>query len=162
MQVLLAGSDLTVEQYLELDDHVIIYHFNIWQHHQDKVLADLCRRFLNRRLFKSVPINEGLALQFDTGDELRKACEKAGFLYKYYLVEDVVPHSSYEDYYAIQKNQDSNMGEKSERIYLFKDTKSSEELSVASEIIGAIRNKKIFVRRLYYPQEIENTIKAIF
>ena len=162
LKVLLNKQKLTVEQYLRLDDHVITHHFNVWRCNQDKVLADLCRRFLDRRLFKSVPVGEDWALQFDVVDKLREACETVGLPFKYYVEGETIPHSSYADYYVIQKGKGSTVGEKSERIYLFKDAANSEELSAASEIIAAIRNKTIFVRRLHYPQEIESAVKRIF
>ena len=33
---------------------------------------------------------------------------------------------------------------------------------MASEIISALRNKKIYIKRLYYPREIEETVKQVF
>ena len=44
---------LTLEHYLAADDIVFTYHLQRWQHHADKVLADLCQRFIQRRLLKA-------------------------------------------------------------------------------------------------------------
>ncbi|MDP3045037.1 MAG: HD domain-containing protein, partial [Bacillota bacterium] len=52
--------------------------------------------------------------------------------------------------------------EVSERVYLFRSNQDAVELSVASEIISALRNKKIYIKRLYYPREIEETVKQVF
>lgn len=43
---------LTLAEYLAADDIVLTYHLQRWQHHTDPVLSDLCRRFLDRDLFK--------------------------------------------------------------------------------------------------------------
>lgn len=44
---------LTLADYLAADDIVFTYHLQRWQHHSDPLLADLCRRFIHRDLFKS-------------------------------------------------------------------------------------------------------------
>ncbi len=43
----------SLETYLAADDIVFTYHLQRWQHHGDQILADLCRRFLDRDLFKA-------------------------------------------------------------------------------------------------------------
>lgn len=78
------------------------------------------------------------------------------------MEEEEIPHNSYKDDYIIQKRTDGEIGEESERIYLFKCIENKVELSETSDIINAIRNKKIFVRRLHYPQEIEDVIQKFF
>ncbi|MEL6398933.1 MAG: HD domain-containing protein [Cyanobacteria bacterium J06607_6] len=46
-------TPLTLEHYLAADDIVFTYHLQRWQHHADTVLADLCQRFIQRRLLKA-------------------------------------------------------------------------------------------------------------
>ena len=46
-------TPLTLEHYLAADDIVFTYHLQRWQHHADQVLADLCQRFIQRRLLKA-------------------------------------------------------------------------------------------------------------
>ncbi len=48
---------LTCEEYLAADDIVFTYHIHRWQHSQDPILADLCRRYLDRDLFKTTDIS---------------------------------------------------------------------------------------------------------
>ncbi|MEM9264673.1 MAG: HD domain-containing protein [Cyanobacteria bacterium P01_F01_bin.13] len=50
-------DDLPLEQYLAQDDYVLHYHLQRWQAHSDRVLADLCQRFVNRRLLKATEIS---------------------------------------------------------------------------------------------------------
>lgn len=42
-----------IEQYTQLDDHDIYLSIKLWLNHPDKVLSDLCFRFLNRGLFRT-------------------------------------------------------------------------------------------------------------
>ncbi len=44
---------LTLATYLAADDGVFIYHLQRWQSHPDAILADLCQRYLDRRLLKA-------------------------------------------------------------------------------------------------------------
>jgi uncharacterized protein len=47
---------LPLPAYLDADDGVFTYHLQRWQHHSDPVLSDLCRRYLDRDLFKALDI----------------------------------------------------------------------------------------------------------
>lgn len=43
----------TITRYAEMDDHDVYLSIKLWAKHEDKVLADLCHRFLNRDLFRT-------------------------------------------------------------------------------------------------------------
>ncbi|MGA7932836.1 MAG: HD domain-containing protein [Kovacikia sp.] len=47
---------LSLEHYLAADDGVFTYHMQRWQSNPDPVLADLCRRFTDRDLFKALDV----------------------------------------------------------------------------------------------------------
>ena len=53
-----AIDELSLEQYLAQDDYVLHYHLQQWQTHADATLADLCQRFVNRRLPKATEISQ--------------------------------------------------------------------------------------------------------
>ncbi|MEX0844594.1 MAG: HD domain-containing protein [Balneolaceae bacterium] len=42
-----------IEQYAEMDDHDVYLSIKLWAKSDDKILADLCHRFLNRGLFRT-------------------------------------------------------------------------------------------------------------
>ncbi len=46
----------SLEQYLATDDGVFVYHLQRWQYHDDPILSDLCRRFLDRDLLKALEV----------------------------------------------------------------------------------------------------------
>ncbi|MBF2027307.1 MAG: HD domain-containing protein [Oscillatoriales cyanobacterium C42_A2020_001] len=47
---------LSLTEYLAADDGVFSYHLQRWQHHSDPILTDLCRRFVDRDLFKCLDV----------------------------------------------------------------------------------------------------------
>lgn len=51
-----ACDRLPLAQYLAADDGTFTYHLQRWQQHSDPILADLCRRFVDRDLFKAQDI----------------------------------------------------------------------------------------------------------
>jgi uncharacterized protein len=49
-------NQLSLTQYLDADDGILSYHLQRWQQHGDRILADLCRRFVDRDLLKAYDV----------------------------------------------------------------------------------------------------------
>ncbi|MEH7501176.1 HD domain-containing protein [Neobacillus drentensis] len=138
------NEKVTLEDYLKLDESVILYYFQIWQEEVDPVLSDLCRRFVNRNLFKYA--------EFDPAKEYKKLAElgslfkKAGIDPEYYLVVDSSSDLPYDFY---------RPGEEEERlpIHLLMHNGELKELSRESEIVDAISGKRRTDHKLYYPAD---------
>ena len=136
---------LTLEDYLKLDESIILYYFQMWQDEEDAILSDLCRRFVNRNLFKFA--------EFDPAKEYKKLAEltglfqKAGIDPEYYLVVDSSSDLPYDFY---------RPGEEEERlpINLLMKNGDLRELSRESEIVEAISGKRRTDHKLYYPADI--------
>lgn len=47
-------NEVSLKDYIVLDDIVLMYYFSIWQEEEDPILSDLCSRFLNRRLLRYI------------------------------------------------------------------------------------------------------------
>ncbi|WP_040206909.1 HD domain-containing protein [Neobacillus jeddahensis] len=153
---------MTLEDYLKLDESVILYYFQIWQEEADPILCDLCRRFVNRNLFKYA--------EFDPAKEYKKLAkltalfEQAGIDPDYYLVVDSSSDLPYDFY---------RPGEEEERLPIHLLMKNGElrELSRESEIVDAISGKRRTDHKLYYPadfldddttdKEIKQQIRAL-
>ncbi|WP_042463689.1 HD domain-containing protein [Neobacillus dielmonensis] len=135
---------VTLEDYLKLDESVIMYYFQIWQEEPDPILSDLCKRFVNRNLFKYA--------EFDPAREYKKLAQlttlfmKAGIDPDYYLVVDSSSDLPYDFY---------RPGEEEERLPIHLLMKSGElrELSRESEIVDAISGKRRTDHKLYYPAD---------
>lgn len=134
---------VSVDDYLKLDESIILYYFQAWQNEQDKILSDLCQRFINRRLFKYVefqPSNE----EWTKLMELTSLFKKAEIDPEYYLVVDSSSDLPYDFY---------RPGEEEERlpIHLLMPNGDIRELSRESEIVDAITGKRRTDHKLYFP-----------
>jgi uncharacterized protein len=136
---------VSLEDYLKLDESVILYYFQEWQQETDSILSDLCCRFVNRNLFKYVefsPTNEQMKKLL----ELNALFKKAGIDPEYYLVVDSSSDLPYDFY---------RPGEEGERlpIYLLMPNGELRELSRESVIVDAISGKRRTDHKLYFPQD---------
>ncbi|BAC14976.1 hypothetical conserved protein [Oceanobacillus iheyensis HTE831] len=143
------GVDL--QDYLKIDEMIVYYYFQLWQEENDEILADLCERFINRRLFKYVEYNPDP--QINAGMELYQLFNDAGINPDYYLVVDSSSDLPYDFY---------RPGEEEERlpIHLLMPDGGLKELSRHSDIVESISGKKRTDHKLYFPkdriQEIED------
>lgn len=56
VQRLALNSDCTLRDYIQLDDNLLWQSIDMWQKAADPLLADLCQRLYNRRLFKTLEL----------------------------------------------------------------------------------------------------------
>ncbi|WP_374719289.1 HD domain-containing protein [Parageobacillus toebii] len=134
-----------LQDYLKLDEAVILFYFQQWQDERDAILSDLCRRFVNRHLFKYVefnPTNEQMTKLI----ELTSLFKKAGIDPEYYLVVDSSSDLPYDFY---------RPGEEGERlpIYLLMPNGELRELSRESVLVDAISGKRRTDHKLYFPAD---------
>ncbi|RSL29879.1 HD domain-containing protein [Salibacterium salarium] len=133
-----------LEQYLQLDESVTLYYFQMWQFEDDPILKDLCQRFMNRRLFKYIEFDQHLVL--NEWSRLQELFSQAEINPEYYLVIDSSSDLPYDFY---------RPGEEEERmpIHLLMPDKRLRELSRESDLVEAISGKKRTDHKLYYPAE---------
>jgi uncharacterized protein len=148
-------GDVSLEDYLKLDESVIMYYFQIWQEEEDGILRDLCERFMNRNLFKYVEFDP--AKEYKKHSELEALFKKAGINPDYYLVVDSSSDLPYDFY---------RPGEEEERlpIHLLMRNDELRELSRESDIVDSISGKRRTDHKLYYPVDLlydESTKKNI-
>lgn len=138
-------ENMKVEDYLKLDENIMYYYFQVWQDEADDILSDLCRRFMDRDLFKYVEFTEEHGL--DNWAELNRLFKKIGLDPEYYLVVDSTSDLPY-DFYRV--------GEEEERLPILLLTPSGElrELSRESDIVEAITGKKRRDKKLFYPHDL--------
>lgn len=140
----LFAGDVTLEEYLRLDENVMMYYFQEWENEQDCILSDLCNRFVNRRLFQYVEFQPALDMEKVT--KLQKLFAEAGINPEYYLVKDSSSDLPYDFY---------RPGEEEERlpIQLLKKNGEIVELSKISEIVVGITGKRRTDHKLYFPAD---------
>jgi HD superfamily phosphohydrolase len=138
-------DEMTLEDYLKLDENIILYYFQMWQDEEDSILSDLCSRFMDRNLFQYAEFDP--AHQFKIHSQLEKLFREAGLDPEYYLVVDSSSDLGYDFY---------RPGEEEERlpIYLLRQNGELRELSRESDIVDAISGKKRTDHKLYYPEDL--------
>ena len=100
LERVLRREPLDVVQYLELDDHDLIFHIKQWRRDSDPVLADLSRRFVDRDLFKTIDVDFAGDREQELVVAAREAVAAAGFDPTYYFVHDSASDIPYYGYYA--------------------------------------------------------------
>lgn len=144
------SGDVSLKEYLKLDESIVHYYFQLWQEEDDAILSDLCERFMNRRLFKYVEFNPNKQIN----DLLRliDLFKDAGINPDYYLVVDSSSDLPYDFY---------RPGEEEERlpIHLLMPNNTLKELSRHSDIVESISGKKRTDHKLYFPKDLLQGIK---
>ncbi|GJQ50914.1 MAG: phosphohydrolase [Candidatus Kuenenia stuttgartiensis] len=172
MKKLLNNETITVTEYLMLDDVTFLYHFKEWLNCNDKILSDLCNRLLNRKLFKSVDLTGKVGLKKFSTEVMIPLIEQAkdkGFEHKYYIESDVAINTAYKDYYLFPKRNENKESidnkntdeEATEQIFVLLKDGSIDEFSRQSEVINTLRNEKIILERLYFPEELKENIRKL-
>lgn len=135
---LFEGS-LNIQEYLMLDESLLQATLMQWVSEKDEVLADLCERFIHRRLFKYEtlePWNE------QKEEEIKAQLEAAGMDAVYYLERDDAADLTYDIYRP------------ADPILLLTEEENMAEISEKSDIVRSISGIRSKTRLLYYPQDL--------
>ncbi len=135
-----------LEDYLRLDDGVMNTYIQIWMTHEDPILADLARAYVNRHLLKSIKFNRD-TVSLDDLSILTQLVEEAGYDPDYYTGV----HSNYDLPYDFYRP--SSQKPRTEIKILQKDG-SLTELSVLSPLIKSLTGTIHGNSRFYFPKEM--------
>lgn len=135
-----------LEDYLRLDDGVMNTYFQIWMTHEDPILADLARAYINRHLLKSIKFNRD-TVSLDDLSILTQLVEEAGYDPDYYTGV----HSNYDLPYDFYRP--SSQKPRTEIKILQKD-RALTELSVLSPLIKSLTGTIHGNSRFYFPKEM--------
>lgn len=143
----LNDEDVSVEDYLNLDEAALNYYFICLKTCQDEILSDLCRRFLNRKLFKHRNLKSNEQLQ-----SIREIVKQKGYDPDYYVICDDASTTPYIHYGAGDEVQEIQI--------LMADSNEVKTLPEVSEIVKAIVDTKMHKsdRKVYFPKEVKDEI----
>lgn len=144
------NEDVTVHDYLRLDEMVVNFYLQEWVHEEDEILSDLAGRFVNRDLFKYLPFDGSII----TITELNELYRKAGIDPDYYVFSDSYSDLPY-DYDRPGQNRNRRP------IHLVRPNGDIREISSQSAIINSITGIHRLGSRLYYPKEKILAIKDL-
>lgn len=138
-------NHITVEDYIELDEYLLVAYFKMWMKEKDPILRDLSTRFVNRKLFKYINLNP--EEEPERFEQLKELFRKAGADPEYYIYHDCTADLPY-DYYEPEKESD--------RFPIFLEMPNGDirELSQESFIVDAIAGRIRKDHKVYYPKEV--------
>ena len=144
-------NNITLEDYIALDESIMFTYFQFWMQEEDAILRDLCRRFVNRKLFKYIDMNpEEHPEKFE---QLQQLFKQAGLDPTYYVVHDSTSDLPYDLYQP---------GSSTGKLPIVLQMQNGElrELSQESFLVDAIAGRLKTDHKVYYPAEVfkDNTV----
>lgn len=136
-------GEVTVKQYLMLDEALVQTAFMQWTLEQDELLSDLCTRFIHRKLYKYVEMEN---LDSDMITEIRSSFAAAGLHPEYDLEIDFptdLPYDVFRPGEAFDNKQ----------ILLLDRHDHLREISEVSDIVRSISGIHRGRHHLYFPQD---------
>lgn len=115
----------TISRYAEMDDHDVYLSIKLWAKHEDKILSNLCHRFLNRDLFRT-SFSEKKFTKAERA-EIKQKTQKA--LRKLRLPDD---ETTLDYYLGFEQSYSEAYKYKNESIWILEDEKAI-EFSKAAE-----------------------------
>jgi HD superfamily phosphohydrolase len=145
---LLLGQPMTTSEFLQLDDTDLTFHLKQWTRERDQILADLSRRFIERKLFKAIDLELASEQIEPFWLQARRLVSRAGFDPDYYLIMDRAVDIPYYGYYWPRQADPKGL------IYIEAGSPRPKirEISEVSEVIRAMRSYAI--DRVCFPAEV--------
>ncbi|MCU0240749.1 MAG: hypothetical protein MUC29_15010, partial [Pyrinomonadaceae bacterium] len=152
----LQHKKLSLSEHLELDDNDVMFHIKQWQNSDDKILSDLSKRFINRRLFSAFDLDMPDDERENFLIKARQVVENAGLDPNYYFAEDKTGEVPYNFYTKKEENPKNS-------IYV-EDGFSHPQIREISEVSAAVRGlqKSYEIHRICFPSELKDEISKLY
>lgn len=131
------SDEISVEDYMAVDESTLMYAFRVWSHSKDEVLADLSARFLDRQLLTPVVRPEPTPEEWAA---LRTSARALGFDPDYYVCG--------------RKSSIAGYVYRNEGILVLQQNGAKSELSRVSRLVRSIQAEGEY--RLFVPRELLN------
>ncbi|MCM0582966.1 HD domain-containing protein [Weissella diestrammenae] len=135
---------ISITEYLALDDATIIANISNWRNAPDRILADLATRFLDRKPLKSIEIADDVR---DLLPKLVELIQAAGFDERYYTAENDSFDTAYDSYNPNSKKTKTP-------IEVIQQDGTLVELSSESTLVQALRGRTYGNARFFFPNEM--------
>ncbi|MDD9897938.1 MAG: HD domain-containing protein [Candidatus Melainabacteria bacterium] len=138
---------MSTQDYLQIDDTMIIHHIKHWQNEKDITLKDLARRFFERKLFKSSKVNNNEELETmlkSKSDELRRQNLDPD----YYLDSITIAANPYSFY-----NPNETAGDLTKAIYVEDQNGKLNEISTVSHVVSSLVQNDFANSWIIYSQD---------
>ncbi|MGI9036766.1 MAG: HD domain-containing protein [Pyrinomonadaceae bacterium] len=153
---ILRGARLSLKEHLEIDDADLIFHIKQWQNSDDKILSDLAKRFLRRKLFKAFDLDMPEGERQIFLERARATVEAAGYDANYYFVEDKIGDFPYY-FYTKDASQPKNL-------IFVEEGFSRPQIREISEVSAAVRGlqKGYQIYRVCFPSELKAEVSKFY
>src|ERR1044072_672464 len=154
---ILKRQRLTTLEHLEIDDSDVVFHVKQWQHSADRILSDLSKRFIQRRLFKCIDLDMEVSDKEEFLQTAREAVRRSGFDPDYYFIEDRASDIPYYNYYTAER------GEPKTHIYVEKGYAHPQitEISEVSDIVFGLQHR-YELHRVCFPAEVKDEVYGLY
>ena len=149
---------ININSYLQTDDFTLL---SIIQNYgntetKDEVLSDLCNRFINRKLFKSLEFRQEISKDKiqDALEKIKVISETKGFNSEYFAGMEQSATKPYEPYIA-------DSSKTSKAIFIKQKNGLVKELSEVSGLVKALSQENIVKTCLIFTPELEGEINNI-
>ena len=137
-------EEVTIQDYLNLDDGVMNTYFQVWMDSPDTILSDLAQRYINRKVFKSILFTEDKRKDLVI---LEKLIKEVGFNPTYYTAI----HQNFDLPYDIYRPE---LEKPRTQIEMIRKDGSLAELSQLSPLVAALAGTRYGDNRFYFPKEM--------
>jgi HD superfamily phosphohydrolase len=139
----LCENQMTIHDYLELDESIMQATISFWCKEQDEILADLCHRFLHRKLFQYLKIENPSETQML---KITEIAIEMGYDPSYYVHIDQSSNHSYDVYQPGREDDSLPI------LLLHEDKGELMEISKQSNIIRSISGTHGGKPHIYFPE----------
>jgi HD superfamily phosphohydrolase len=155
---ILEGRLMTLPEYLRLDETDVLYAIKRWTEAADPILADLSGRFIDRRLFTGIRLDERLPHVLERQEQISQAVRAAGFTEPdSYIHLDQTSNLAY-SYYV----KPTEGGSPPIQVLLeWARPAELREVTAVSDVVRSIATERVTRHVLFVPKEAEAAIEEI-
>lgn len=158
LEPILAGRQMTLQEYLALDETDALYAIKRWTSSADPILADLSDRFISRRLFSGIRLDERLDRILQRSDQIVEAIRASGFAEpEYYYHVDQTSNVAYS--YYVKPTEGG-----SPPIQVLVDWVKPavlREVTLVSDVLKSITSERVARYVLFVPREAEEAVERV-
>lgn len=146
IEAVAAGSDPSLDEYLELDDQTLLVAIHAWERASDPVLGDLSRRLRARELFKTIELD---GVESDAQPEEALA-----------IARDIALQRGLDAdaYVALDRAKDTPYPASAALRVLFPDGRAR-DLSEVSFLLGRLKGQTLARTRLIFASELRDDLR---
>ena len=147
-EFLIKGNDFSVNDLIQLDDHVVYYVIKQWTKNDDRTLKDLANRIINRKPLKQIEI-EQFKSWMENQEKIEGILKEQKFDPKYYLLSDEPSETPYSPYSPKGPEDKTNV---ITNIFVLNKENKPQEISQLSKVVKTLAEDQLFFR-IYLPEE---------